>query len=160
MTKFKIEWFENKPTSTGKARAIVSLKDEGGKMYEGVTMWGTNWNLAELGSGHEVEGDYKEEQNGQYLNKTLFKPSVAGGRRDGGMKAAQERKETMITKAQDQKQLGIEISSTFRDATAITVAQFNGKSFTDEEFKTKWQEWRNWLTAQFDPSETERKLGF
>lgn len=133
--KYKVEWLENKTSAKGTNYKIITIKDETGAIFDSVS----TFDPVELG------GEYDGEivHNGQYKNFKL--KTEAKRSQPSGIKAAQERKQEMIEKSQESKDVSIKLSSTVRDATLITVAQFTGQNFTDEEFETRWKKWRNWL---------------
>lgn len=158
---YTVEWAENKPTSTGKDRKIITIKDETGAHYENVTMWSDFPSFADIGPGSTVQGDYKDD--GKY--RTLFPvraPRAAGGGTGGNMRgvaAAQQRKVEGIEKAQGRKETGIMISAAFRDATILVQA--SGLKFeTDEEMWEKHKEYRNFYIKQWLQEEKSQDIPF
>jgi len=108
-----------------------------------------------------IEGsEWEVIQDGNFKKIKYDKPVTARGGGNAGIAKAQETKRKDIETAQESKQTAIEISSTFRDATAITIAYYAGKPFTDIEFKNEWLKWRKWLVDNFDQGKTKRDLGF
>lgn len=149
MAVFKIDWIEQKPTSTGKPRAMASITGEDGKQITDVTLWGSNWPIATLMPGMEVIGTYEEKQNGQYLNKTLHpamgdKPKGFGG---SGIKAAQERKGEMIKEAQDRKSDSIAYFNSVNSAISMMENVHFEKIDDRKEFII---EWRDWFLAEYE----------
>ena len=151
MSKYTVEFIENKPTGTGKERAIVTLKNEAGEYQKDITMWGSNWtNLAGILPGATLDGIIKPASDPKYGD--TFYPGMAAkpaSFKTSGIKEAQAVKRADIATAQDAKQQGIQISSTFGKATDITIAYFTGRSFTHEEFQAEWEYWRKWLNDSF-----------
>jgi hypothetical protein len=163
--KYILEWTENKVTSTGKRMMKVTLKDETGALTEDVAIWDGFPNFVTLKPGEIVEGDLVIKQNGQYENKSLYAPKVApagnfGGSmgRSGAIGKAQEIKAQNIEKAQDNKNLGIKVSSTMRDAVLITTTIINSNStipVSTGDIKDMIKEWRRWLWSEFDKEEKD-----
>lgn len=95
--------------------------------------------------GADVEGTLWTSPNGK---KYLFAPkpkSTGNSKNYGAITKAMERKEDSIEKFQDNKEMSIKVSSTFRDATMLTIASFEGKQPTEREMKEQWLKWRVWL---------------
>lgn len=104
--------------------------------------------------GAEVEGEPWSNQSGKQY---LFAPreKKAGGARRGvdplAIAKAQEHKAENIRAAQDNKQEGIKVSSTARDATLILNTIFATLEPRDQiDWKDKWLEIRQWLWDNFD----------
>lgn len=155
MTKYKVTNLVVKQGKSGKNYYQADFTDE-----SGTTVSATTFDV--LTENNSYEGEITT--NGQYTNFKVkienngnFAPNTG---RLTGVKAAQERKAEFIEKAQEVRATGVEISATFRDATSITIAQFNGKDFTTEEFQNVWTYWRKWLIANYDPGQNKRELGF
>lgn len=105
--------------------------------------------------GTTVEGKlWTSPKNGKvYLFEEKMKSAPAGMKPDFMKKnidKAMERKETSIKGFQDDKNMAIKVSSTFRDATILTVAEFGDNSYSDEHMRNTWLKWRNWLLNNFD----------
>ena len=88
-------------------------------------------------------------QDGQYIalidpDRGIKKP------RSGSVNANMDRKEQGIEVAQNRKEDSIKISSTFRDATLITLEDMKGQDMTNELFKDRWLYWRKWLMENWD----------
>lgn len=86
------------------------------KDREGKVQWP---NFAQIDVGAKFEGNIWKGPTGRV---SVFPPKPQAAPRAGGapgMKAAQERKEASIEKAQDNKAMGIMIAAAFRDATLI-----------------------------------------
>ncbi len=184
MSKYVLEWLEQKPTSTGKERAIATIKDDKGVSIEGVTLWGSNWtNFKDLKSGMEVEADYKEVQNGQYLNKTLYQAttyktmsapaggtvsSPTGGYKGGaGMSKMMDKKIEGVREAQERKNDAMTLAGTARDATLLTIewakqmsASQRIESVNEDMLKEQWVEFRKFLLANYDDAQVTDKPPF
>ena len=152
MSKYIIEFIERKDTAGGIARSMANLKDETGKITQDVTLWGTNWKLDTLFMGNNIEGKIEEkdkESNGKvYHNVTLY-PDMGDKPKTWGPGASATKKAD-IAEAQKNKQSSIELSSTFRDATQITLAELSEHPIVAEEFKSRWLYWREWLLNNFE----------
>jgi hypothetical protein len=167
--KYHIDFLEERMTKVGPV-LDAQVTDENGIQNDKVSLWPSNWpNFRELKPGSDVLAELKIKQNGKFTNKTLYPektdtrtapraPSWAGGK-SGAVAAAKETSKNVAV-AQENKQEGIKISSTFRDATLITIAFFAGASFTEAAFKEKWMEVRNWLWKNFDTSEDKESAPF
>jgi hypothetical protein len=152
MSKYSII---NLETKTGKSGASYYAADFREESEEGTEIKATSFDLVGKKVGDIVEGEIIA--NGQYNNFKLLKPFVAkgGAGASAGIKIAQERKQEMITKTMDRKELSILLAGSMRDATLITIAELAKMPFpTDEEFKTNWLKWRNWLMKQGEIGET------
>lgn len=103
-----------------------------------------------------IEGAEFELYEDNGFNKIKYdKPAQAPRQGNPGIAKAMERKEAGIEKFQGNKEEGIKISSTARDATLILtafypeLAQLQGEEKHDTIFH-KWAELRNELLAKFD----------
>jgi hypothetical protein len=151
MSKFSIQELTEKEGKTGNKYHLATLREES---EEGIESKVSSFDLIGKKVGDIVEGEIV--QNGQYLNFKIKKEYVAKtGGASAGVKVAQERKQEMISKTMDRKELSILLAGSSRDATLITVAQISKMPFpTDDEIKAKWIMWRNWVMKQGDIDET------
>src|SRR3990167_8447509 len=155
---YVIDWIENKPTATGKERAVCSLTAVSGEKYTNVTIWGDFPGFKDLMPGSEVEGDVVPPKDPQY-GPTLYPPRkttyTPRANRAGEIRTAMKEKAEGIEKSQDRKEMGIYTSSTFRDATLLSIAEKGDGVMTHEEMKSLWLRWRDWLAKQYDyPEQT------
>ncbi len=156
MPIYKILKIDRKETSTGKLKADLNLQSPDGVVSTGVTIWADFPNFAALTEGITTEGDIVEKQNGQYTNKTLYpaRTNTLGAKRPGAgnIVKAMETKAKNIEAAQESKQEGIKISSTFRDATLISIAMLGRgeSSISASDMQETWLYWREWLWKNFD----------
>lgn len=157
---YTVEWAESKPTSTGKPRKIVTLKDETGAHYENVTLWGDFPGWEGIGPGSSVQGDYKDDGKYRTLFPTRAPRAARGptGENMRGVAAAQTRKGDMIEKAQDAKGRGIQVAAAYRDCTLMVLEMARTGHFdTDEEknefIQRKHKELVSWYLKQWDMSE-------
>lgn len=156
--KYILTSLEKGATVSGIEKAVATLDSIEGQTLEGVTLWKSNWpNYDALIGGMEVDGDYVEKQNGQWLNKNLYplKEEKPAGKFGGGVAKAQEKKAEMIKVAQENKEEGIKVSSTARDAVLCAIAEYtNDKTnlSTLEELIEKWRRyhWMNWEKTNTD----------
>lgn len=154
--KYSLEWLEKKTTKVGD-KWNATVKDEKGATYENVTLWLKDWSDAM--AGMEVEGELVIKQNGQYENKTLqrnktysqWKPKTSATT-PAGIKVAQERKAEFIEKAQDNKELGIKVSSTMRMAVDLALGDGEMEQTTRKE-TIKF--WRQWLWNEWDKTDKD-----
>lgn len=156
---YTIEWIEEKTTSTNKPFRKMSLKDEAGVTTTEVSIWSDNPQYDKAILSGTLEGEITTNEKG-YKNFQAPKGNLSrygGGNPGGAVKAANVTAES-VKKAQDKKETAIEISSTFRDATMITLAQFAGKEFTPQQFQAQWQQWRKWLLANFSNNDVRGEI--
>ena len=116
--------------------------------------------------GDSVDGEYVEKQNGEYLNKTLYKqktwgktvpnaygPSKAQSgayRNPSAINKAMDKKAENIQVAQDNKERGIMISSTLRMAVDIAIAEMaQAPAGVHSDIAGSVRNWRNWLIAEW-----------
>lgn len=160
--KYLINKIEIGQTATGVKKATVDLTSSEGQEITGVTLWASNWPLLDnLAQGQEVEGEYQEKQNGQWLNKNLYppKPPVqAGGFKGNGAGIAgnMQRKEAGIEKAQNNKEHGIKVAGTMGGATNLAIAEFNSynnPNTTRPTLEFLIEKWRKYLWANWDKDE-------
>lgn len=158
--KYHLSNIERKETSTGKALIRANIKDTQGATTENVTIWSSFPNFANLKDGDVVEGDLEIKVNGNYTNKTLNpsptgKPVYGAPRASGsGIKAAQERKQEMVEKAQDNKELGIKVASTINKAVELAIAEYSSpeNKYSLDELVIKWRAflWNQWEKTSSD----------
>lgn len=152
----KINWIEIGQTTTGKTKADITFEGDTKK----VTAWADFPGFADLKPGSEVEGTIVPKAVGNKTYYTLYAPkgnfARAGvSKPNFAIKEAQATKREDIATAQKNKEEGIRVSSTFRDATLITVEMFRigyapDESPRDEQFRKEWTKWRDWLWKNWD----------
>jgi len=141
----KITKLESKVSGAGKPYKVVDLEDANG-VYKDKLAFPSFSQFESMEVGSEIEC----ELNDKFINDPKgLKPKKNNFTNNMEVKAQN------IAKAQENKELSIQISSTARDATLIVTTFY--KDLTDEEIKVKWLEWREWLSNNFDPRE-DRKL--
>lgn len=159
MNKLKIEWIERTMTKTGKAKADATLVDEKGVSTDKVTIWGDFPDFEKLMPGQEIFGEINVKQNGAYTNKTLYAgrtdtinnpkaPAWATGGNKGGIKAAQERKEVMIEKAQARKNDSIAYFNA--NNSAISVLGKYEYSMDLSGYRDQLVQWRDWFLSEWE----------
>ena len=153
----KIEWAEKK--SNDWIVASIS-KGESPDIIENVSINRTNQkgevfpDFDKIMTGHTLQGTFWTSLKGKHY---LFAPKPATGASGGsqrgsagGIKAAQERKETSINKSMDRKEESIALASSMRDATLISTTLYKDAGMSDDEFKVKWRSWQKWLFDRFE----------
>lgn len=152
--KIIINKWEVSQTTTGKTKATADITGKEGEELTGVTFWKDGWaNFDEIKEGTELEGDYVEKQNGQWLNKTFYAPkpvSTGATRSAGAITKAQEKKAEMIEKAQDNKEEGIKVSATMRDAVQCAIAEYNKNPHDLSSLEELIRKWRKVLWFEWD----------
>lgn len=134
-----IKSIEDKETKTGKDYKVVTFED-------GSTASVFPWDYSgfnQITVGDDIDEDYIDD-DGKYTN--IKDPDKQGNSSSGGSQSPQKRKEDSINKAMNKKEKSIRLSSTMRDATLLTQAQFQGKENPDpKKMKDAHQQWRAWL---------------
>jgi hypothetical protein len=160
MANYTIHSIEVKTTTTGKTVASVELKDEMGKVYDKkVSIWGDFPDFQSITFGQQVEGDIVVNDKGY---ATLYPPKVKSqpkpfSRQPGAITKAMETKHEHIQEAQHNKELGIKVSSTMRDAVLIATTIVNNSHIenTPGDMKDLILHWREWLWKQWDKEEKD-----
>lgn len=160
MNKYKVGNEVKELTSAkGNVFKKFNIRDDKGVVTEGVVSFSSDSLYASLVSGAEVEGilvvsDYNGKKS-YTLKGELKKPNFmqGGGAKMVAEKAqninkAMDRKEESISSFQHNKEEGIILSASARDATLMVTA-FVKDSFDDEEIKEKWLMWRKWLLRNY-----------
>lgn len=141
----KITKIEAKVSQAGKAYKVVDLEDANG-VYKDKLAFPSFSGYNDMEVGKEIEC----ELNDKFINDPKgSKPKKNNFTNNMEVKAQN------IAKAQESKDLSIQISSTARDATLIVTTFY--KDLKEDEIKEKWLSWRKWLSNNFDPRE-DRKL--
>ena len=138
----KVISIEQKEDKNGNAMKVVTFEGADKKVYVNSKYDSDNYDKVVEGAEFELEVD------GNFLK-------IAGGKKVGGSKSgmiskAQDTKRADIKDAQGNKQDGIKIASTFRDATLITLETFKDAPFDVTIFQDRWNHWRAWLWEQYD----------
>ena len=132
-------------TKTGKGMETLTLDDNRkASIFEWHSMFG-NYQV-----GNEVT-EQQMEQNGQYWN--IKDPNKKTGTGGGQVAKMQKRKEETIAQAQDNKNKGIMIASSFRMATDIVTAMITakgGEEVTRDNVKTAIKHWRSWIIQEWE----------
>lgn len=170
MAKFTLEFLETKSPDW----KIASLSGEG---LDGIVTdvsinakdkSGTPFpNFTTMMTGHTVEGDFWTSSTGKkYLFPPKPQPGVAQGRGGAGITGAKsgfgnnisrvmDKKAENIAVAQDNKEHGIKISSTMRDAVLIATTIVNNSQVEGSagDMKDLIKSWRKWLWDNWDVEE-------
>ncbi len=149
MSKFKIEKVSVVTAKSGTVYRKLNLEDESGNPVEAVA-FSTFSQYSNLLEGKEVEGVLEgKEYNGKtsYTLKDAPRGS-GGGNKAGFSKEMMETKSKSIEVAQGRKDDSIKMSSTFRDASIITVELL--KIDPKLNWKETWLENRRWLYSNYE----------
>ncbi len=156
MTKFKVEWVENKSPDW----KIATLSNSEGNQKENVSINRVNKkgevfpNFEGITPGAEIDGEAWQSDSGKWY---LFAPKAEKTyktfqRKD--MNAVMEKKAEHIAHAQDNKEQGIKVSSTMRMAVDIAAASgIEGKTPVDIQNSIKL--WRTWLWSEWDKEDSD-----
>jgi len=155
---YTIDWFEMGATKAGKTKATVTLKDPNGNTIEKVTIWPDFPGFVDLRPGSQVQGSIQEKKQGNMTWKSLHADSFSVKtkvNRTAEITQAIATKNQGIADAQEKKADGIKTSSTFRDATEMTVRWreerlARGIATSAEEWQEEWKRVRAWLSANWD----------
>lgn len=149
MSRYKIDWVEQKTTSTGKTYKKATITGADGT--HDVSVWPDYASYEAVTPGSEVEGVVSV--NGKFKNLVAgnlgAKPSGFTPRAPAGSAKAQETKRIDIQNAQENKGEAIKLASTLRDAVLVALAELGG-NHDHEEYKSRIRHWREWLYAEWD----------
>lgn len=131
---YKTVHTQDKKANVFQKDPIYSLCNEGAEIDAQFVADGKYWKIVRSDDGVHIQAPQAPRNN---------------------FSAAQERKAEDIALAQMNKDKSIQLSSSFRDATTLTVAQAQSMKFaTPEEAETwikdNWLNWREWLLANYD----------
>ena len=149
--KIVINKWEVGKTSNGTEKAVADFTTSEGEEKQGVTFWKSNWpTFDSIKIDTQLEGDYTEKQNGQWINKTFYplkaeKPT----RGPSNMTKVMDKKAEHIKEAQENKGQGIKISSTFRMAVECAIAEYQKDNNSDPLDKLI-SKWRKILWFEYD----------
>lgn len=152
---WKVDWCENKTSAKGASYMKATLTDETGAQHENVTIFSSFPNFSNIRPGEKISGFLKvNDYKGQTTYSLDVERTQGWGRqtnvKQAAVAAAMEKKQENIEKTLDRKDESYKISSTFRDATLLTVAQLQGNGSGLEQYKTVWITWRDWLWKNHD----------
>lgn len=150
----KVEWVENKTTSTGKPMKALSVTDEKGEKFN-INIFSDFPDYANIIPGAVIRGELKKNDKG-YLNIYSETQNKTRGGAPGAFKQAQiektmEKKEASIEKFQTSKEEAIKLMAAQRDAVLIvnTLLQ-NHSSWDNDDIKNQIVVWRNWFLLDKD----------
>jgi hypothetical protein len=152
MEQLTIKKVENLPTAKGAPYKKVDVMKSDGTMLVGVSAFTFKYpNLAELVEGAVVTAGIVID--GNYKNLISAVPTAPKGN-NGAFKAqqiekAQETKAVYIAKAQDNKEQGIKVSATMRDAVLIATS-LNQDQWQGTTMQEEIRFWREWLWTEWD----------
>lgn len=156
---YTLKWSEKKTLPNGTVLIEAELVDVSGTDCGKATIWRTDKNnvmfpgFDTIMTGMSIEGNLWVSPQGK---ATLYPPKPQtpntgpSGASKGGIKAAQERKESSINKSMDRKEESIAFAASFRDATLISITLYKDKDVSDDEFKIRWHSWQEWLYKRFE----------
>jgi hypothetical protein len=119
-----------------------------GVITDKVQIWGDFPSFETITFGSVLEGDLVTKVSGNFTNITLYPPKPAYTPKSGGMggiKAAQERKEVMIEKAQERKSDSI----AFFNATNSAIALVKDLKLNMDDTKAEIVFWREWFLSEY-----------
>lgn len=155
MAQYKISWLVQSTTTTGKVKATLTLIDATGNEIPNVTAWGDFPGFKELRPEGIITGNLITKNfKGTNWVSIMPEKNLNGTYKPTATSFIQQKSE-VIEKAQDRKNDSIKNSSTFRDATLLTIEWrkerlAKGLNTTSEEWQSEWNNCRKWLDARFD----------
>lgn len=145
--------------SLGKSVADLEVVDISGAKFKG-SMWSDFPSFPTMTFGAEFDADMVAKEKNGYLTNTFYaiKEKPAYGKPSGGfkgnMQAVVAQKNENIKAAQDNKEFGIKVSSTMRDAVSITLAH-GIEDKTPAEIQDLIEYWRKYLWLQWDKEDKD-----
>lgn len=146
-TMIKIKNVEIKQTKTGSPYKSLVAND--GTKEVSASIWNNDRLYSQVIDGAEVDGVL--QQNGKFWNlkSRLSEPLFVKKDKRAEIHEFQDRKLEGIQQTLEVKDHSIKISSTFRDATLFTIAEFQGKGGDERTLRTAWVNWRRWLWENY-----------
>lgn len=139
-------------TSTNKPMKKLVLETENNEVVR-VNIFSDFPHYAELREGSTIDGEIRKNDKGyDNLYSNEIKPKGNPNFKTQQMEKVMDKKSELISKAQDNKELGIKIASTLRMAvdvaTSLTSDQWQGTTM-QEEIKY----WREWFWLEWSNTE-------
>lgn len=152
-------------TKTNRPYKKLTVRNEKGEEHK-VNIFSDFPDFANIKVGTVIRA--KLEANGQYMNLISELQVNSAPRASGGFKTAQiekivERKESFITKSQDNKEWGIKLASTMNKSIDLAIAEYTknpSSLFNLDECILKWRKWiwNNWQVDLKDTDPTTDKI--
>jgi len=150
--KLQITWLEAKTLQNGSKLLDAQFIGEDGQQFD-ATIWekdnkGVAFpNFAELKAGQTIEGNpWKSPTSGKI---SIYPPRVdqpkGGAGRTAQINQSMEKKGAMIKDAQENKELGIKLSSTMGNAVNIALQEAKDFPFSEKVYQERVKYWRKWL---------------
>lgn len=154
--EYKIVKLDRVTTSTGKAKINATLIGSDNVEIVGVGIWADFPRFADLKEEDTVSGDVVTKDQW----KTLYPPKApstgsTGANRGGQIAKAQEKKAQYIEKAQENKEEGIKISATMRDAVLCAIAEYNKDNTNLDTLDELIRKWRKILWLEWDKTDMD-----
>lgn len=157
--KITIQWCESKVSSKGTDYKKCSIVDESGRKLEDVAVFSSFNHYSAIMPGAEVEGVIEQKTYNNKISYSLGNMvSTAYTRSSGPSRSSQmvkimDKKAENIATAQENKELGIKISSTLRMAVDLAIAQVGNSAIpiTTDAI----QKWRTWLWLEWDKEDKD-----
>lgn len=151
LMQFKIKKAEERTAKSGSKYHIATLVNEQGNEYENTTIFSSV--PGDKTEGAMIEGTLAPNDYNGKKGWKLEAEKKPVTRSTAGIAIAQERKAGLIKEAQENKEYGIKVSSTARDATLILVAMMQKSPMESSQIKSTWLHIRSWLWANWDMQE-------
>lgn len=148
--KYTVSTLEKKTAGSGKQYIKATVKDEQGVDHN-VTIFSTFPNFDTITFDSVLDADMQIENDPKYGESKKLWPPKENRPAGGGMAKTMAVKSQNIEKAQERKEEGIRVSSTFRDASLITASMVHaGIIRTEMDIKEEWRKWREWFWNNYD----------
>ena len=148
--QYKVIKSENVMTSIGKPMKKLSLESTDGASQ--VNIFSDFPHFAEIIEGSTIDGELRKNDKGYtnlYSNEIKPRGGAPGAFKQAQIEKSMEIKAQHISQAQDNKEVGIKVSATMRDAvliaTSLTPDQWHGTTMQEEV-----RFWRAWLWTEWD----------
>lgn len=156
--KYIINAVEQKFTKEQKPYYKVILTDSTGAEYDGVSIWSDFPGFNSVAIGGELEGTVTTNDRGyknfKSVNPAFTSPPRSYPNRAGNMSAVMAQKAAGIKQSQDNKELGIKISSTIRMAVDIALAELS-QPYTPADMQQAIERWRAWLWNAWEKNDSD-----
>lgn len=152
MAKYQVDWVESKGPDWKVAKLVnlpgdvsINRTNKKGEVFPG---------FDEIMPGKEIEGEFWNSPSGKGY---LFPPKAPKSSFKGNSMAVVEKTQEGVKVAQQNKELGIKVSSTMRMAVDLAIAQTESKSILDNNLtlEEKVLKWRKWLWLEWDKNDTD-----
>ena len=163
METLTIDWVETKTGARGPYQ-VASIVRPDGEMVHNVYIFSNFPGYpfspgVKISGSIDMSGKYKNLKFGKTVQRTIPMQTQSP------ISIAMDRKNTMVQRAQDNKELGIRVAGAMRDATLIVTQMYPELAkITDQEVKEKaiqekWHHWRGFFFDQWENRDVQTLAG-